>query len=97
MESALLAAEFVMTAKPSLAANGLHASYGAEFRRRFSTRYRAYQVAQAWASRAVVLNLLAARASAGRFARAELEGLIAETADPRVLFSARGLACALFR
>lgn len=75
----------------------LHVAYGAEFRRRFDGRYRAYQVAQTWASSPFVLNLLAARANAGRFVRRELESLVAEQGDARDLFSARGLLAALVR
>jgi flavin-dependent dehydrogenase len=98
MESALLAANLIVGSDVSQsAAESLHVAYGAEFRRRFSPRYRAYQVAQAWAAHAVVINLLAARASRGRFARAELEALIAETGDARVLFSVKGLVSALLR
>jgi flavin-dependent dehydrogenase len=98
MESALLAADFVAGChERSGSAESLHDAYGAEFRRRFSTRYKAYQVAQAWAAHAMVINLLAARASRGRFARAELEALIAESGDARVLFSVKGLVSALVR
>ena len=71
--------------------------YGAEFRRQFAPRYRAYAVAQSWASRPFMLDLLAARATRGRFAREELEALVAERGDARSLFSARGLMKALMR
>jgi geranylgeranyl reductase family protein len=71
--------------------------YGAEFRRQFAPRYRAYAVAQSWASRPLMLDLLAARATRGRFARQELEALVAERGDARSLFSARGLVKALMR
>jgi geranylgeranyl reductase family protein len=74
-----------------------HERYGAEFRARFQLRYRAYDVAQAWAAHPFVLSILAARTRAGRFARGELEALIAERGDLRRLFSVRGLFTALVR
>jgi geranylgeranyl reductase family protein len=74
-----------------------HERYGEEFRARFLLRYRAYEVAQAWAAHPLVLSVLAARARAGRFARGELEALIAERGDLRRLFSVSGLLAALVR
>ena len=72
-----------------------HEEYGAEFRARFGLRYNAYEVAQAWAGHPLILSVLAARARVGRFARSELEALIAERGDLRRLFSVRGLLKAL--
>jgi geranylgeranyl reductase family protein len=98
MESGLLAADL---AGQALAGHGqledVHRAYESEFRRRFEPRYRAYRVAEAWLSRPWLLNLLARRAEAGCFVRTELEGLVSERGDPRHLFSATGLATALFR
>jgi flavin-dependent dehydrogenase len=74
-----------------------HEQYAADFQERFHHRYRAYEVAQAWAAHPLVLSVLAARTRAGRFARGELEALIAERGDLRRLFSVRGLASALVR
>ena len=98
MESGLLAAELTVAAlaDPGLT-DTLHQAYAAEFRRRFERRYRAYEVAQSWASSPFVLNLLAARANAGRFVRHELEALIDERGDASALFSPRGLLTALLR
>lgn len=98
MESGLLAAELTVPvlADDSLA-GALHERYAAEFRVRFERRYRAYHVAQAWASKPFVLNLLAARANAGRFVRHELEALIAERGDATALLSPTGLLTALVR
>lgn len=92
--SAAMAAECVAGAR---SVDTLHEEYGQEFRRRFLFRYKAYAVAEAWAAHPFVLNLLAARAAAGRFARAELEALVAERGDARRLFSKRGLLSALVR
>jgi geranylgeranyl reductase family protein len=96
MESGMLAAAFVMDAlsgRRSVAA--LHQEYELEFRRRFASRYRAYAVAQSWASHPFVLDLLATRAGRGRFAREQLEALVDERGDPRSLFSVSGLLRAL--
>ena len=98
MESGLLAAELSQEAVSGRRSiETLHHEYGAEFRRRFAFRYRAYEVAQAWAAHPVILNILAGRAKRGRFARHQLEALIAERGDARTLFSLRGLAKALLR
>ena len=92
MESGMLAARY---AQDALAGRRpirtLHEEYEREFRGQFSMRYRAYSVAQRWAANPIVLSLLASRTNAGSFARGELEELIAERGDARVLFSKRGL------
>jgi len=98
MESGLLAADLVAAALAGRASPAdLHAAYGREFHQRFRGRYRAYHIAQTWASSALVLNVLAARANAGRFVRRELEALIAEEGNAEALLSARGLLTALVR
>jgi menaquinone-9 beta-reductase len=98
MESGLLAAEYLDAA---LAGRGgsdrLHDVYGEEFRRRFAARYHGYRVAQRWAAHPLLLDLLGARANAGRFVRQELEALVDERGDPHTLFSTRGLITALLR
>jgi geranylgeranyl reductase family protein len=92
MESGILAARY---AQQALAGRRrlptLHEEYEREFREQFSLRYRAYSVAQRWAANPIVLSLLASRTNAGSFARRELEELVAERSDARVLFSKRGL------
>lgn len=75
----------------------LHVTYENEFRQSFTGRYRAYRVAQQWASSPFVLNVLAARANTGHVVRRELEALVAERGDARALFSAKGLLAALVR
>ncbi len=98
MESGLLAASIVREALAHPREKDSAAElYGAEFRRRFLMRYRAYRVAQAWTGHPLLLNLLAARANAGAFVRRELESLIDEQGDAQGLFSARGLLTALVR
>jgi flavin-dependent dehydrogenase len=98
MESGLIVARLAADALTRGAAvDDLHVPYADELQRRFRGRYRAYQIAQSWASSPLMLNLLAARANAGRFVRRELEALIAEEGDASRLFSARGLLTALVR
>ena len=98
MESGVMAARLTADRLVTGAAiDDLHVRYGGEFEQRFRRRYRAYHVAQSWASSALVLNLLAARARAGRFVRRELEALVAEQGDAEALFSASGLLTALVR
>jgi hypothetical protein len=75
----------------------LEQAYRAEFERRFLGRYRAYRVAQRWAASPMLLNLLAGRASTGRYVQAELEALVAERGNAQALFSASGLLKALIR
>lgn len=92
MESGLLAGAFVAQA---LSADRVpadtHSAYGAEFRRRFVDRYRAYRLGEEWTSRPWIVNRLARRANVGTFVRQQLEGLIAERDDVCRLFSVRGL------
>jgi geranylgeranyl reductase family protein len=98
MESGLMAAELAFEALAGRRVQErLHEELRDAFHGRFRRRYRAYDVAQSWASSPFVLNVLAARASAGRFVREELEGLISERSDARRLFSAWGLMQALVR
>lgn len=98
MESGLLAAAFASECVAGLRSpDALYAEYGSEFRARFRARYRGYAVAQQWASHPRIVNVLTARARAGRFARTELEALVSEQGDPRRLFSVPGLVRALVR
>lgn len=61
----------------------------------FRARYRAYDVAQTYLAHPLLGDFIAWRANAGSFVRAQLEGLFAETTDPRALFSWGGLVRAL--
>jgi geranylgeranyl reductase family protein len=94
MESGILAAHTVLERVDTAT---VHDVYAAEFRRRFVPRYRAYAVAQRWASSPFMLDLLAWRANAGRFVRQELEALVDERGDASALFSPFGLLRALVR
>jgi len=92
MESGLLGAHLIADGLArGRRAESVHQAYDSEFRRQFAPRYRAYWTAQEWSSRPWLLNLLTSRANAGRFVRRELEALIAETGNPRRLFSVGGI------
>lgn len=96
MEGGLMAAVLISeTLMGERSADGLEQFYEHEFRRRFGSRYHAYQVGQHWAGKAWMLNLLARRANAGRFVRSELEALLAERGDASGLLSWSGLFRAL--
>lgn len=98
MESGLIAAEFVADAVEGRRSyDRLHEAYEAEFRRRFAGRYAAYRKAEDWVSSPWLLNLLAWRANSGRFARRQLESLIAEEGAAERLFSRKGLLTAIFQ
>ena len=98
MESGLMAADLVAGAlSAGRLGDPVHERYEAEFRGRFGARYSAYAAAERWTSHAWLLNLVAGRANAGRFARGEVEALIAERGDARRLFSPSGLLTSIFR
>jgi flavin-dependent dehydrogenase len=90
MQTGLLAAE-------CLARDADHAEalYEQQLRARFASRYTAYRVAQDWLSFPVVCRLLARRAQREGRVRSQLEGLLAETSDPRELLSLRALSRAM--
>jgi menaquinone-9 beta-reductase len=60
-------------------------------RRKFSDQYAAYRMAQDWLSFPSVCNLMAIRANKGEYVRKQFEGILAETSNPRELFSLRGI------
>jgi geranylgeranyl reductase family protein len=93
MESGLLAATLVSAA---LSAGRTDLTlladvYAARLTDQLRDRFRAYKIAQDWLASPALANLLGWRARAGRYARAQMEGLLTETTDPRALFSVRGL------
>jgi flavin-dependent dehydrogenase len=86
METGLLAAQ-------CLAQDPTHAeaNYEALLRSRLKPRHDAYRTAQHWLSFPAACNLLARRANRGTYIHAQLESMLAETGDPRALFSPAGL------
>jgi geranylgeranyl reductase family protein len=69
--------------------------YATLIRSQLSDQYAAYRMAQNWLSFPSVCNLVAYRANRGNYVRKQLEGLLAETSNPRELFSLIGVAKAL--
>lgn len=93
IESGLMAADLVSGALLSDGGDParLADAYTARLMDQFTDRFRAYKIAQAWLSSPVLANFFAWRARSGRYAREQMEGLLAETTDPRGLFSVAGL------
>jgi flavin-dependent dehydrogenase len=92
IESGILAGELIADAL----ANGEDSSavadaYATKLRSSFGDRFYAYALAQRWISRPAVADFIAWRANCGQRVRRHLEALLAETEDPRVLFSATGM------
>jgi flavin-dependent dehydrogenase len=90
MQTGLLAAE-CLARDPDHAA----ALYERQLQARFRAQFDAYRVAQNWLSFPLVCKLLARRAQHGAYVRSQLEGLLAETVNPRELLSVRGLVRAM--
>lgn len=90
MQTGLLAAE-CLARDPDHAA----ALYERQLQARFRAQFDAYRIAQNWLSFPLVCKLLARRAQHGAYVRSQLEGLLAETVNPRELLSVRGLVRAM--
>jgi geranylgeranyl reductase family protein len=90
MQSGLLAAE-CLARDPTQA----EAAYEQQLQARYRTQYDAYRVAQSWLSFPSVCRLLAKRAGRGTYVRSQLEGILAETVNPRELVSVRGMMRAM--
>lgn len=67
------------------------ASYARQVEEGLRPRYHGYEVAQRWLSRPWLNDLVAWRVRRGRFLREAAAGMVAETVDPRRVFSWRGL------
>lgn len=65
--------------------------YAEEVEEHLRPRYAGYLAAQRWLSRPWLNDLVARRARRNRFLRDAARDMVAETADPRVVFSWRGL------
>ncbi len=93
IESGIIAAELVADAL-SGAAHDRHAvsdAYATKLRSEFGERFYAYSLAQRWLARPAIADFVAWRANRGERVRRQLEALLAETEDPRVLFSVTGM------
>jgi flavin-dependent dehydrogenase len=62
---------------------------------RFGAQFRAYKRAQDWLSFPIMSNFVVHRARKGGYVKRQLEGFLAETADPEDLFSLKGMAKAV--
>jgi flavin-dependent dehydrogenase len=94
IESGMLAAEALLRrfAAPAGDPPGAHADYGRAARAAFGARFATYRRAQAWVASPWLCDLLCRRAAREGWVRRQIEGMIAETANPRSLFSPWGLA-----
>lgn len=97
LESAVIAADAVAVQRAHDNLDNVDREYGERVRREFARRFRAYDIAQRWMRRPLILNFLNSRARRGTYVRAELEALLAESADPLRLFSVSGLVRAALR
>lgn len=69
----------------------------ARIERDLAPKYLGYDIAQRWLSHAWLADLLARRVRRSERLRAQVTGILNETADPRTVFSLRGLVPALVR
>ncbi len=92
LQSGILAAETALRAGCSEAGlRSAAADYAQALAARFGGRFRAYRRMQRWLAYPAFANFLTRRANRGRFVRAQLQSLFAETGDPVELLSVRGL------
>jgi flavin-dependent dehydrogenase len=99
IESGMIAAESISAAfSTSLRDKSAIAhAYAQRIVSHFEDRFGAYRLAQGWLASPMIANFLAWRANSGDYVRTQMEALLNETADPRVLFSAGGLLRSLSR
>jgi geranylgeranyl reductase family protein len=98
LESGIIAAEILMLYfRGAISFEQASASYAKQIRDKFDQRFRSYKSAQSWAARRGVCDFLAWRANRGRYVRTQLEGILAESLHPGVLFSLPGMLNALIR
>jgi geranylgeranyl reductase family protein len=57
----------------------------------FAALYKGYKTAQDWLSSPTICNFITRRAQKGRYAKQKLEEVLAETTDPRTIFSVPGM------
>jgi len=93
IESGIIAAELIADAlaEPAHDKHAVCDAYAAKLRAAFGERFYAYSLAQRWLARPAVADFVAWRANRGERVLRQLEALLAETEDPRVLFSVTGM------
>ena len=89
LDTGWLAAEAVAAALRS--GDGAATSAYAAALARLRPAYRRYQAASRWLARPWAADLLVRRAARSPWLRQRMEGIIQESADPRSVFSARGM------
>ncbi len=90
MESGELAAETIHT----VLAGGnpaLLKSYPLRLEKNLGSRFLGFQAAQNWLSKAWLVDFIARRAQKSRFYRESMAGILQQKADPREIFSLRGV------
>jgi menaquinone-9 beta-reductase len=95
MESGEMAAVAVIAALSDQGSNGLEGY--ARSLDRMRQRYRGYRIAERWLSRPWLADLLARRAQRSVHIRRAVAGVVAETEDPRAVFSVGGLIRSAWR
>jgi geranylgeranyl reductase family protein len=96
MASGIIAGELIARfRRERLPLAGTGAVYAERLGHEFRSRFNAYESAQRWLNSPAFANFLTWRANAGSFVKEQLEGLFNETADPRTLFSVRGMVRSL--
>jgi geranylgeranyl reductase family protein len=90
MESGQLAAEAISSALDSDDMGKL-SQYGQAIESEFKTRYRGYRTAQNWLARPRLNDFIIGRFGNSTYAKEILAGVIAETKNPKDLFSLKGI------
>ena len=96
METGAIAARFLAGAVRGggpAALDGLADAVEAEL----APKYRGYEIAQRWLSHAWVNDFVARRVNRSPYLQRQVRGILDETADPRAVFSLRGLLPSLVR
>lgn len=93
IESAIIAGELIADALSGrvMDKHSVSDAYASRLHAAFGERFYAYSLAQRWLARPAVADFVAWRANRGERVRRQLEALLAETEDPRVLFSVTGM------
>jgi len=90
MESGQMAADAVNKALQSNDLSTL-SQYGQKMESKFKTRYKGYRLAEKWLARPWLNDFLISRFGSSRYAREILAGVVAETKNPKDIFSCRGI------
>jgi flavin-dependent dehydrogenase len=89
LQSGMLAARCIAAANRN--ADAPERIYERALVNQFGPLYTGYKAAQDWLSSPTICNFVTRRAQKGGFAKQKLEEVLAETTDPRTIFSVRGM------